>query len=84
MDNVALQERFKSLVEKKDEISRKVIELKTKESVAQESLKSMMEKLKTEFNVESIEEAEALLKTMTEEVQGVVEECEAFLKEFEV
>ena len=84
MSTTDIQEKFKALVESKEKLSSEKIQLETKISVAKDELKTQYEALKKTYNVETLEEAESLLKKLESEITEKVTECEEFLKEFEV
>ena len=81
---VGLQERFKELVDKRDKLLNEKIQLETKVSVAKEDLKKEYELLKSEFNISSVEEAQDTLLSLEKEIGTKLNECEEYLKGFEV
>lgn len=66
-----------------DEIKKKVETLKSSSERAQGALEQTMRKIKEEFEVETLEEAEKLLEKMHSEVDTMKVDFEKKLKEFE-
>lgn len=62
MDSQALITKYNKLLKKQKESESKLIELRAQYKVAKEELNSITDKLKEEFNVSSVNEANELLE----------------------
>lgn len=82
-DILELQKKFKDLTDKRDKLSSEKIQLETKISVAKEDLKKDFQTLEVDFKVTTLEEAELALKTLEDEIDTKLVECEEFIKKFE-
>lgn len=77
MDNQALINRYNSLLKKQKESEARLIELRTQYNVAKDDLASLTDKLKKDFNVESIEEANELLEQYKVELEMELDTLES-------
>lgn len=76
---MTVKERFNSLVEKKEEANRKIVQLETKKDSAEESLKTIEEDWKKNMGIESYEEAKKKCEELEKEINDAMDQCEQFL-----
>lgn len=62
MDSQALIKKYNTLLKKQKESEDRLIELRTQYKVANDDLASLLEQLKLDFNVETLEDAKELLE----------------------
>ena len=79
----SLQERFKSLVDKRDQLVSEKIKLETKSSVAKAELEKLFLQLKEDYGVETIEDAKKQLEENSNQISKILDECDLALKKFE-
>jgi Skp family chaperone for outer membrane proteins len=79
----SLQERFKGLVEKRDQLVSEKIKLETKSSVAKAELEKLFLQLKEDYGVETIEDAKKQLEENSNQISKILDECDSALKKFE-
>ena len=78
-----LKQRFEALSKKKSELESQKIQLTTKEQVLEEEVSKLTAQLKEEFGLNSLEEAEGKIKSLTEETEAFIKEAEDKLASFE-
>ena len=79
MDVKEIQKRFESLVAEQSSLESKKIQLETRISVAQTSLAEQFLKLKEEFGVNTLEEAQELVGNFSQQIEQKITECESLL-----
>ena len=70
----SLQERFKGLVEKRDQLVSETIKLETKSSVAKAELEKLFLQLKEDYGVETIEDAKKQLEENSNQISKILDE----------
>lgn len=78
-----LKQRFEALTKKKSDLESQKIQLTTKEQVLEEEVSKLNTQLKEDFGLNSIEEAEAKIQSLTEEIVRYLKEAEDKLSSFE-
>ena len=78
----ALLSKYNKLVEQKKNIQIELVELRTQYKITKTDYDESMNKLKTEYNIESIEEAEKKVDTMYNEISKELESIEKIFSEF--
>lgn len=75
-----LRERYAALKEKRDNLVTEKAKLESRRDVAQESYDKTMEKLKKEFDVDTLEEAKEMYQREKAEIEESVAKCELELQ----
>lgn len=79
----ALKQRFEALTKKKSSLEAEKIQLTTKAQVLDEEISKLTIQLKEEFGLNSLEEAQAKINSLYEEINQSLTEAESKLTEFE-
>lgn len=83
MEHNELVKRFMELKERKEVLDKQKMSYGVKVDSLESSLKTSMGKLKEKYDVDSIQEAKALLESTKQEIETTLESAETKLKTYE-
>lgn len=74
-----MKERFRELTEKRDKLKEEQVELSGKLSVLKEREGALLKELKEKYNLSTLEEAEAEVQRLSEEIEEALAKAEESL-----
>jgi len=79
MENTDIKQRFDELVKKRDDTKTQIVQLETRIQATTESIESIEKDWKEKWGLNSVEEVQAEVDRLANEIDSIVTKCENYL-----